>query len=116
MVTSTSELRRRPHAVVERVLDRRQAMAHRHLDRDRERDVAAGVLDQPPGCVAQMGAVDVFVAGLQQACAAELDQGRLGVVVDAVRDGRHAGLARDRENLRIETGAERERQQLVAWS
>ena len=55
---------------------------------------AAGVLEQAPGRVAQMRAVDVFVARPQQPGAAELDQRALGVVVDAVRDGAHADLAR----------------------
>ena len=113
MVTSTSELSDGPDAVVDRLLDRRHAVAHRHLDRHRERDLAAGVLEQTPGVAAQMRAVDVFVAGPQQLGLGELEQHLLGVVPDAVRHHVHAVLAGERELLGVETAAERKRQQLI---
>jgi hypothetical protein len=104
---------RRPDAVVERVLDGRQAMAHRHLDRRGDRDLRPRVLEQAPGLVAQMRAVDVFVARPQQSGASELDQRALGILAHAMRDAAHADLARISEDLRIEQRAERKREQLV---
>ena len=56
---STSTLRRRPDADVDRLLDRRVAVAHQLLDIARDRDRAAGVLDQLPLGVVQRAAVDV---------------------------------------------------------
>ena len=113
MVASTSELRLGTDAVVERGLDRRQAVAHCHLDGSGDGDAGAGVLEQAPRRVAQMGAVDVFIARPQQPGAPELEQCAFGVVAHAVGDATHADLACISEDVGVEHGAERQRQQLV---
>ena len=48
---------------------------------------------------AQVIAMDVFVARLQQPGTAELHEGALGAGVDAVRDRAHADFARKGENF-----------------
>src|SRR5205807_9673618 len=52
-------------AMVERLLDRGQAMPHRHVDMGAERDAPAGILDQPPGRIVEPEAMNVFVARAQ---------------------------------------------------
>ena len=101
----------RPHAVVERLLDRGHAVGHRHFERRRERDAAAAVLDQSPGLVVEVRAVDVFVARPQQPGAPERQQ-RLGIDPD-MQDGPHADLARVSEDLSVEARRHGEREQLV---
>jgi hypothetical protein len=73
--------------------------------------MAARVPDQVPGVVIQMRAMDVFVAGSQQAGAAELQNLRAEIV--DVQHRRHPDLAGEGVELGIDAGAERERQQLV---
>ncbi len=63
-----------------------------------ERDVAAGVLDQPPGRVAEMRAVDVFIARPQQPGAAELGSAAR-IVADA--DARRRGTPTSRASAKI---------------
>ena len=79
---------RRPDAQVDRLLYRRVAVAHQHLDIAGDRDRAAGVLDQLPLGVVERAAMDVGRVVLQPALGVELLQQRVAAeLADADMDG-----------------------------
>ena len=73
-----------PDAVIERRLKRRHPVTHLHLDRRRDRHVAAGIGDDLPAGVVQLRAVDVLDVRPEQSRLLE----RLQVARDEVRDHR----------------------------
>ena len=94
MVASTSELRlgRMPWSSASWIGGRPWPIA---ISMGAAMEMRAPVsLSRRHAVVAQMGAVDVFVAGPQQPGAPELEQGAFGVVAHAVGDATHADLAR----------------------
>src|SRR5262245_58099357 len=99
--------------MVERLLNRWHAMAHRHVDGRADRHMAAAVLDQSPRRVVDAKAMDVFVARPQQPGASKLDEGSAEVVADEVLHDRHADFACEREYVGIEVGRQSKRQQLI---
>src|SRR5207302_7698079 len=63
-----------PYAMVERLLDRRHAVAHRHFQRRRQRDAATGLLAQPPSRDVEDGAMDEQVLWPPHAGATKLQR------------------------------------------
>src|SRR6266566_7004454 len=97
--------------MIERRLNRRHAVAHRHLQRRAEGYPRAAVPNHLPGFLAQMRAMDELVARPQQPGATERNQG-LGIHPD-MENRSYTGLPGIGEDLRIDAGAEGQRQQLI---
>jgi hypothetical protein len=102
--------------MVQRFLDHRHPMTHRHVDCRTDRDMAAGVLDHSPRRVIDPNAMNVFVARPQQPCTPEFHELFTEVVSNDVQDSRHAHFTRKREGTGIEVQRQRKCQQLVGRS
>jgi hypothetical protein len=105
-----------PDAGVQRLLDRRHAVAHGELDRTSDGEPAAGVLDTPHLLIRGIGEMDIDVVRPHKPLVAQRHHivgSDAAIAADHVGEDAQPELARQQPLLLVDAGAERERHQLV---